>query len=214
LVLVHAGIARAAPVHGTLTLPSEPRAADARDGHWRVENGLLPVAPRVADPRSDMVIILDGGAAAPRKKDDAPPPVVSVELHGLRLDPRVVVAPVGATVEFKNSDRLPHTLYVAEASSLMPPVPTPAGQVRAQKFHANGEYRILDEEFPHVSGTVVVTDAWAAQIDEKGGWKLDVPEGHYTLRVYYRGAWALERPLDVTAHTADVALHIPGAARP
>ena len=50
-----------------------------------------------------------------------------VTMHGLRMDPRVVIVPVGGSVEFKNDDRVPHTLYVEKATTLMPPAPTPAG---------------------------------------------------------------------------------------
>ena len=130
-------------------LPAEPRVAD-HDAHWRVENGVLAVGPRVPDPRLDVIVVLEGAAGA---KVPALPNA-TVELHGLRLDPRVSVIPVGGSVEFKNDDRVPHTLYVEKATTLMPATPTPAGQARTQKFYAAGEYRVRDEEYPHIDGTV------------------------------------------------------------
>ncbi|HEX9103489.1 MAG TPA: hypothetical protein VF997_14855, partial [Polyangia bacterium] len=58
-----AATATAATVRGTVMLPAEPRVAD-RDAHWRVENGVLPVGPRVPDPRVDVIVVLESAANA------------------------------------------------------------------------------------------------------------------------------------------------------
>jgi plastocyanin len=188
--LLLGGTALAAPVKGTLKLPDEPRPAEL-SGYWRVENGLLPVLP--PDAQGDAVVVLE--SATPAK---AEPPVVTVELHGLRLDPRTLAVPVGATVQFKNSDRVPHTLYIERETTLMPPEPTPAGQTRPQKFLTAGEYHLRDQEYPHVSGTVlVVASPYAGIADGSGAFKIDAPEGKYTAKVWWRGAWVLSQPVNV-----------------
>jgi hypothetical protein len=185
-------------------LPPEPRAAD-RDAHWRVENGVLPIGPRVPDPRVDVIVVLEG---APNPKTQLPN--VTMALHGLRLDPRVAVIPIGGTIEFKNDDRVPHTLFVEKATTLMPATPTPAGQTRAQKFYAVGEYRIRDEEYPHVEGTILVVQTpYVVRVDEKGNFKLDVPEGKYTLKVFWRDKWVATQPLEVTGRTSEVTVQVP-----
>jgi plastocyanin len=199
-----ASTASAATVRGSVMLPPEPRAAD-RDAHWRVENGVLPIGPRVPDPRLDVIVVLEG---APNAK--AQLPNMTMALHGLRLDPRVVAIPVGGTIEFKNDDRVPHTLFVEKATTLMPPTPTPAGQSRAQKFYAAGEYRIRDEEYPHVDGTILVVQTpYVVRLDEKGNFKLDVPEGKYTLKVFWRDKWVATQPLEVTGRTSEVTVQVP-----
>jgi len=201
-----AATATAATVRGTVMLPPEPRPAD-HDAHWRVENGVLAVGPRVPDPRLDVIVVLEGAPAGKTQLPNA-----TVDMHGLRLDPRVSVIPVGGTVEFKNDDRVPHTLYVEKATTLMPPAPTPAGQARTQKFYAAGEYRVRDEEFPHIDGTVLVVQTpYVARLDDKGAFKLDVPEGKYTLKVYYRDRWAVTQALEVTAHSTEVNVQVPAA---
>jgi hypothetical protein len=206
-LLLH-GVAFAATVRGTVTLPEVK--GEPASGHWRVENGVLPVLPRLADPRGEALVVLESPTA---KKPDSPPPI-TVELHGLRMDPRVVAVQAGGTVTFKNGDRVPHALYIEGGTSLMPPSPTPSGQSRAQRFLAAGEYRIRDEEQPHLEGTVVTVETpYAAAIDEHGAWKLEVPEGHYTLRVFWHGAWVLSRPLEVGHLPAEIALHIPEKGR-
>lgn len=209
------GVGRAAQVRGTVTLPAEARAAssDPRDGHWRVENGLLPIGPRLPDPRTEVVVALEGEAKEnppAKEKDKDEKPTVNVELHGLRADPRVIVAPVGATVVFKNSDRVPHSLYIENARSLMEPEPTPSGRSREVRLFAPAEYQVRDEEFPHVECTIVVPSSGrAVSVDEKGAFKMDVPEGKYTLKVFWRGAWVLTQPLEVGPRTTDIALQVP-----
>ena len=141
--------AYATTVRGTVTLPPEPRSPD-HDAHWRVENGMIAIGPRVPDPRVEVIVAFEAVG-----DHDSKMPNATVSLHGLHLDPRVVVVPVGGTVEFKNDDRVPHTLYVEHATSLMKPEPTPAGQARTQRFFATGEYRVRDEEYPHVEGVVL-----------------------------------------------------------
>jgi plastocyanin len=200
-----ASTATAATVRGSVMLPPEPRPAD-HDAHWRVENGVLPIGPRVPDPRLEVLVVLEGGAPNPK----AQLPGVTIALHGLRLDPRVAAIPVGGSVEFKNDDRVPHTLFIEKATTLMPATTTPAGQSRTQKFYAAGEYRIRDEEYPHVEGTVLVVQTpYVVRLDEKGNFKLDVPEGKYTLKLFWRDKWVLTQPLEVTAHTNEVTLQVP-----
>jgi hypothetical protein len=202
-----ASTAAAATVRGNVMLPSEPRAAE-HDAHWRVENGVLPVGVRVPDPRLDVIVVLEG---APNPKLVLPN--VTVGLHGLRLDPRVSVIPVGGSIEFKNDDRVPHTLYIEKATTLMPATPTPAGQARSQKFYAAGEYRIRDEEYPHIDGTVLVVQTpYVARLDEKGNFKLEVPEGKYTLKVFWHDKWVVTQPLEVSGHASEVTVQVPAAA--
>jgi hypothetical protein len=202
-----ASAAAAATVRGSVLLPPEPRVAD-HDAHWRVENGVLPVGPRTPDPRLDVIVVLEGAANSKVQLPNA-----TVTLHGLRLDPRVVAIPVGGGVEFKNDDRVPHTLYVEKATTLMPPTPTPAGQTRAQKFFAAGEYRVRDEEYPHIDGTVLVVQTpYVARLDEKGNFKIDVPEGKYTLKVFWHDHWAVTQTLEVAAHSNEVNVQVPAAS--
>jgi plastocyanin len=207
MVAFSASAASAATVRGSVMLPPEPRTSD-HDAHWRVENGVLPLGPRVPDPRLDVVVVLEGAGST-----KAQVPNATATLHGLRLDPRVVVVPLGGTVEFKNDDRVPHTLYIERATTLMPATPTPAGQSRSQKFYAAGEYRVRDEEYPHVDGTVLVLGSpYFVRLDEKGNFKLDVPEGKYTLKVFFRDKWVVTQPVEVSGRATEVTVQVPPPA--
>jgi hypothetical protein len=207
IVVLMGSVASATTVRGAILLPPEPRAAD-HDAHWRVENGMIPLGPRVPDPRADVIVALEGAASGSTKASNA-----TVDLHGLRLDPRVAVVPIGGSVDFKNDDRVPHALYVEHAESLMAPTPTPSGQTRTQKFFAAGEYKIRDEEYPHVDGTVLVMQTpYFARLDDKGNFKLDVPEGKYTLKVFWHDKWVVTQALEVGARTTEVTVQVPPTA--
>jgi plastocyanin len=205
LVLL-SGAAHAATVRGLVTLPADARASE-RDGHWRVENGVLPVGPRLPDPRSDVVVMLEGGPAREAKKEEKAA-TVTVQLKGLRLDPRVVVAAPGTSVTFKNEDRVPHTLYADGAQTAIPPEPTPSGTSRTVKLTGRGEYTVRDQDWPHIEGAVVITDAYAVQCDDKGQFKTDVPEGRYVLKVWYHGAWVHSQPIEVGPRTTELKIDV------
>jgi len=199
--------ALAATVRGTIAVPPEARP-DGRDGRWRVDNGVLPIAPRSPDPRTEAVIVLEpqGGAAPTKAKAEA----VTVELHGLRADPRVAVATPGAQIVIKNGDRVPHTITVSRGA--LAPTSLPAGQSHKLNIPVAGEYALTDEDWPHLEGNLLVTAGYTTTADERGAWKLDVPEGKYTLRVFYRGAWAHNQPLEVSGKSTEMSVVLPGAS--
>jgi hypothetical protein len=210
LLLSHAAFG--ATVRGNVTLPAEARSNDAREGHWRVENGVLPIGPRVPDPRAQVVIVLES-ASAPKKEPDKG--TYTIELKGLRMDPPVLAVPVGATVSFKNSDRVPHSLHFEGGSSLLPPEPTPSGQSRAVRLLAAGEWVVHDQEYPHIEGAILVSASpWFVTVDERGTFKMDAPEGKYTLRVFWRGQWVMSQPLEVGPRSTDVSLQLPSPSKP
>jgi plastocyanin len=158
-------------------------------------------------------VVIEGKSANPTWNNDAAHATLHVDLHGLRRDPKVEAVPVGTTVEFKNSDRVPHTLFVERATTFMPPTPTPAGKSRTQQFGVAGEYRIRDEEYPHIQGAVVaVRSPYFTRLDERGGFRLEVPEGRYSLKVFYRNTWVVSQSVEVGAHTTDVAVQVPAAS--
>jgi plastocyanin len=202
VLLLLGGVAQATPVRGTVTLPVDK--PEPPSGHWRIENGLLPVAPR-SEPAEAAVALEPATPAA----IDAPAPVV-VELHGLRIDPRVITVAVGGVVQFHNGDRVPHTLFVDKQASVMAPETTPAGQTRGQKFAVAGEYRVRDQELPHVGAWVLaLTTPYVTTLDEKGAFKLDVPEGKYTVRLFYRGAWVVSQALTIGSKATEVSISVP-----
>jgi hypothetical protein len=184
--------ADAAPVRGTVTLPQDLKSARRFRGYWRVENGVVPIAP--APARADTVVVLSGVKAA------APPArTVTVDIAGLAPVPSTVVVGEGSVVELKNSDRVPHDLSIPTMANVMPLERLAPGALRRQKLLAAGGYAIRDAEFPHlVVSVIVVNSPFFATVDDKGAFKLpDAPEGKATLKVWSHGKWVHEQEIDV-----------------
>jgi hypothetical protein len=187
-------LASAGTLRGTIFFPQESKPPEPRPlANWRVENGTLPILPAAAESRTDAVVV-----AEPARPAEPPAGRVAVECRGLKIEPRVVVAPVGSTFDFKNDDRLPRTLYLKDGENFMAREATAPGQTRSVKFTVAGEFEVRDADYPHATATLlVVPTAWFGRADDKGSFKLDLPDGAYTLKVYFRGVWAASQSVEV-----------------
>jgi plastocyanin len=198
--------ALAGPLTGTVVLPAGFRpAGDRHHTHWRVENGVLPIAPPLRDPRTEMVVYLEGGKAPiPAKAKTA-----VMEITGYRFKPYCVAIVAGGTVVFKNTGRATHVIY--DEQKVMGPGSIKPGESRKQQYHAEGEYEIREEEFPHMRGVVkVLSTPLFVRPDARGSFKLDeVPEGKWTVKVWYRGAVLAQTVVEVTAKGGEAVLKVP-----
>jgi plastocyanin len=197
--------AMAALLKGTVALPAGFRPVAQRHvTYWRVENGVLPIAPPLRDVRTEMIAYLEGGAVPPAAEH----PTV-VEINGYRFDPSVVVVAAGGTVEFRNTGRIGHVIYdkqkVMSAGSVKP------GESRRQKYHAEGDYEIREEEFPHMRAVVkVLPTPLFARPDDKGLFKINnVPEGKWTVKVWYRGDVIASESVEIGPQGGDVVVRVP-----
>src|SRR5687767_1530360 len=87
--------ADAGVVRGQVAIPSD-RGDAPSEGLWRIDNGILPVAPKAIDPRSECLVVLVPRAAR-AAKEASKEETVTVELRGLRLQTSVIAVPLGAT---------------------------------------------------------------------------------------------------------------------
>jgi plastocyanin len=206
LLVPSAALAATQTVRGTIAVPASLEAApDHAAGFWpSVENGILPTGPRIVPLSSEIVILLEGGPVA----QTPPPATLSMELSGADFSPRFLPIGVGTTVEFKNVDRSAYTLYSPENTTFFGREETAPGKSRRIKFLAPGVFPVRADELPHMEGAVVVVASHLyAKPDERGSFKIEnVPEGHYTLRVLYRGAFVHRQPLDVGKAPVEIAL--------
>jgi len=207
-------LVEAAPtqVRGNITLPPASRApSDRFPSFWaRIENGLLAIAPPLVSPMSEVVVVLEGPTTSASWSGN-----LTMEIAGADFLPRVVPVLVGTTVEFKNTDRTAYTIYSPENGAFFGKEGTPAGKSRKIKFLAPGVFLVRTDEYPHMEGAVLVLKSnLYARPDERGVFKIDnVPEGKYTLRVFFRGAFVHEQPLDVpTRKEVDVTVKAPQPA--
>jgi len=201
------GLAMAATVKGTVSLPAELKTGRRFLGHWRVEN--TNVAMQHANLRGGTVVLLVGP-----QFQAIPPKSVSVEISGLQADPAALVVSEGTVVEFKNSDKVAHDLSTPGQPQVMPPERLGSGTVRKQRFASAGEYLVRCTEYPHIVVSVIVTSSPLFSIvEDKGGFKIsDVPEGHATLKVWSNGAWVHEQEIDVPAKGLDLTVKVQGAS--
>jgi plastocyanin len=195
----------AAPVRGTVSLPSSMKTGRRHQGYWRIENGNVPVAP--APYRGDTVVVLEGmKGAAPSAK------TLTVEISGLQVSTPLVVVGPGSVIELKNNDKVPHDLGIPESPNVMPVERLAANQVRRARFSEPGAYLVRCAEYPHISLSVIVVGSPNfAVVDEKGAFKIaDAPDGKGTLKVWSRGRWVHDEPIEVSGKPLDTQVKVTG----
>src|SRR5579863_3737949 len=92
-----------------------------------------------------------------------PPPAAPLQMDqkSLLFQPHILIAPVGATVEFLNSDKVQHNIFwpaVNGNKKLGHNRGTwPTGEKRAFKFETAGIVPLLCNVHPEMSGYIIVT---------------------------------------------------------
>jgi plastocyanin len=144
-----------------------------------------------------------------------PPPAnpLQMDQKSLLFQPHILIAPVGATVEFLNSDKVQHNIFwpaISNNKKLGHNLGTwPTGEKRAFKFETPGIVPLLCNVHPEMSGYVIVTPTpFYAETDAAGAFKIaDVPDGSYTVTAWHEGFKSQSKPVTVAgAATADFTL--------
>ena len=203
---------------GALADTSRP----ARLGYVRVQNGVLPIAPPLQDPRADAVLILEppaglASSAAPAAAAASAP--LELKLYGLRLLPPVVLATPGATVVVRNEDRLPVTLRCESDKTLLPSTPLQPGAKLAITLPSVGEFVIDSPEYPHLRGLVLVPRGLASRLTLSefgtvGVAHLEAAPGVYQAKLLFAGRIAASAAVMVTASGAEFVLQVPPVGTP
>jgi plastocyanin len=128
-------------------------------------------------------------------------PTVQLDQKQCVFVPRVVVVPVGGTVEFLNSDRLLHNLHSASGGDN----PTfnrtqPKGRAIPIAFRRPEIIRIDCDLHPWMRAWVVVAEhPFYALTNDKGEFALEnVPPGTYTLQVWHESMAAMRKDVAVS----------------
>jgi plastocyanin len=144
-----------------------------------------------------------------------PAPTVPMQMDqkSLLFQPHILVAPVGSTVEFLNSDKVQHNIFwpaINGNKKLGHNLGTwPTGEKRAFKFDTPGVVPLLCNVHPEMSGYVIVTPTpFYAESDAAGSFKIaNVPDGSYTVTAWHEGFKSQSKPVTVAgATTADFML--------
>ncbi len=126
-------------------------------------------------------------------------PPVQIDQKQCVFVPRVIVVPLGGTVEFLNSDRLLHNLHSASAHNPIFNRTQPKGRTISIVFRAPEIIRIDCDLHPWMRAWVVVAEhPFYAVTNEQGEFTLpNAPPGKYTLQVWHESLGIVKR--DVTA---------------
>jgi plastocyanin len=152
--------------------------------------------------------------AVPQKAPPSPsgkPPVM--DQRSLLFQPHILVAPVGSTIEFLNSDKVAHNIFwpaISGNKKLGHNLGTwPTGEKRTFQFDTPGVVPLLCNVHAEMSGYVIVTPTpFYAETDASGAFKIaNVPDGSYTVTAWHEGFKNFSKPVTVAGEaTLDFAL--------
>jgi plastocyanin len=119
-------------------------------------------------------------------KWEAPLPKVEMDQKGCVFAPRMVVVPVGGTVEFLNSDRLLHNLHSVSKENATFNRTQPRGRVVPITFTRPEIVAVTCDLHSWMKSWVVVAEhRFYAVTDAAGGFRIaNVPPGNYKLRMW------------------------------
>ena len=168
------------------------------------------ISGKVAAGKGISVVYVE---AVPGKTFPAPARPLQMDQKSLLFQPHILIAPVGATVEFLNSDKVQHNIFwpaISGNKKLGHNLGTwPTGEKRAFKFETPGIVPLLCNVHPEMSGYVIVTPTpFFAETDAAGSFKIaNVPDGSYTVTAWHEGFKTQSKPVMVAgAATADFTL--------
>ncbi len=145
-----------------------------------------------------------GSLPAESPRPDGP---YHMDQRRLQFDPHVLVVPVGATVEFLNSDQVLHNIFA-------PPLDTdgfdlgtwPHSETRRHTFQEPGVNVLLCNVHPDMEAFIVVVPTrYYALTDKDGAFSINgVPPGRYTLVAWHERCDPYEMGIDVGDGTNEV----------
>lgn len=131
-------------------------------------------------------------------------PVVQIDQQQCVFIPRIVIVPVGGTVEFLNSDHLLHNLHSDSAENPSFNRTQPRGRTIPIAFKKPEIIRIDCDLHPWMRAWVIVAaHPFYALTDERGEFVLDhVPPGEYTLQFWQERLGVVTENVTVTEQEA------------
>lgn len=136
----------------------------------------------------------------PGAKGPNPPAPVQIDQQQCVFIPRVVVVPVGGTVEFLNSDRLLHNIHSVSKENSPVNRTQPRGRTIPVAFAKPEIISIKCDLHPWMIAWVVVADhPFYAVTNNEGEFVLDnVPPGQYALRIWHESLGTLRKDVTVS----------------
>jgi plastocyanin len=143
----------------------------------------------------------------PSAKPEVPSKPFVIDQKGLLFIPHVLVVPVGATVDFLNSDSVAHNVFwtgISGNKKLGHNLGTwPKGEKRTFKFDNPGVVPLLCNVHPEMSAyVVVVSSSHYATTDANGEYTIqNVPDGAHNVTVWHEGMKQQSKQVTVSGDT-------------
>ena len=147
-------------------------------------------------PMADVVIWLDA-PSAPRPRERR----FVVHQRNMQFEPRVLVAPVGSTVELPNNDRVFHNVFSFKDGKRFDLGLYPVGTSKFVTFDQPGLSRIFCNIHPTMAAYVMAVDSSLVGVSDADG-KLEIAgarPGRYEYHAWRPGAEIISGSLTVSA---------------
>ena len=199
LLLTFAATSHAGELRGRVTMPPAP----AVDVHFKPYAGRASSLPAPERPPrglvTDAVIYVESPAT--EAPGSAPPGRPRLAQRGQAFEPRVVVVPVGGTVDFPNLDPIYHNVFSVSPARRFDLGKYPRGQSRTVTFTKPGLVNVFCDIHADMAAFILVVPnaAWTRATAE-GTFELSgLPAGHYKLHWWHPDFAAGEADVDVPA---------------
>jgi plastocyanin len=138
------------------------------------------------------------------RKFSAPAAHPLLDQKDLAFHPQVLPIVIGTTVEFPNRDNLFHNVFSYSQPREFDLGRYPTGDSRSVRFERPGVVRVYCDIHAHMNATILVLDnPYFTTPDDNGNYSLkDIPEGVFTLKLWYGRDVLESRP--ITVRTGEV----------
>ena len=144
------------------------------------------------DPRdySEVVVWLVPVGVLARASLPRDLPRYRVMQHNKMFEPRLLVVPVGSTVEFRNRDPWVHSAFSFSKSMRFDVGPRRPGWQKAMRFDHPGVAYVFCEIHPQMEAVVLAVGSTYFGVSDKAGHISigNVPSGRYSVHVWYENA--------------------------
>jgi plastocyanin len=174
------GLGRAA-ARAALIVPMLAGPAVLRAGTITGKVELIDKGGRKAGDLSDVVVYVEGARVKPR------PATATMIMKGKAFNPRVVVVPVGGTVQFPNEDPIFHNAFSVSGENRFDMPLYKRGGVGSFTFQHPGIVKVYCNIHPQMSAVVVVRDnPLFTKAAADGAFTIEnVPAGKYTVKAWH-----------------------------
>ena len=177
-----------------LTLAAFAVVAGARAAAAPDHGALTGRAVVRGKPTADVVVWLDA-PTAPRPREQR----FVMRQRNMEFSPRVLAAPVGATVDLPNNDRVFHNVFSYTNGKPFDLGLYPTGASKRITLDRAAVNRLYCNIHPHMAAYIVAVDSpYYATSDRSGSFSIaSVPAGRYTYHAWRSGADMLSATVTV-----------------